>query len=140
VSPVRYEVGFYIPEGDILHSRCRKYLKSYAFLNVVNMCEHTQLSPQTSRLPLSRRSQDSHREVSIILLNRPHALQQSIPGHKRVSAQASSRTVDGAGPASVNHTCSENAGNGVYIYIYIYIYICVCVCVCVCVLTGEAAL
>jgi hypothetical protein len=28
VSPVRYELGFYIPEDDILHSHCRKNLKS----------------------------------------------------------------------------------------------------------------
>jgi hypothetical protein len=29
VSPVKYELGFYIPEDDILHSRCREDLKSY---------------------------------------------------------------------------------------------------------------
>jgi hypothetical protein len=29
VSPVRYELGFYIPEDDILHSHRRKELKSY---------------------------------------------------------------------------------------------------------------
>jgi hypothetical protein len=29
VSPVRYELGFYIPEDDILHSHCRENLKSY---------------------------------------------------------------------------------------------------------------
>jgi hypothetical protein len=29
VSPVRYELGFYIPEGDILHSHCGENLKSY---------------------------------------------------------------------------------------------------------------
>jgi hypothetical protein len=28
VSPVKYEMGFYIPEGDILHSHCREDLKS----------------------------------------------------------------------------------------------------------------
>jgi hypothetical protein len=28
VSPVRYELGFYIPEDDILHSHRREYLKS----------------------------------------------------------------------------------------------------------------
>jgi hypothetical protein len=27
--PVRYELGFYIPEDDILHSHCRENLKSY---------------------------------------------------------------------------------------------------------------
>jgi hypothetical protein len=29
VSPVRYELGFYIPEDGILHSHCREHLKSY---------------------------------------------------------------------------------------------------------------
>jgi hypothetical protein len=33
VSPVKYELGFYIPEDDILHSHCRENLKSYSFLN-----------------------------------------------------------------------------------------------------------
>jgi hypothetical protein len=29
VSPVKYELGFYIPEDDILHSQRRENLKSY---------------------------------------------------------------------------------------------------------------
>jgi hypothetical protein len=29
VSPVKYELGFYIPEDDILHSHGRENLKSY---------------------------------------------------------------------------------------------------------------
>jgi hypothetical protein len=29
VSPVRYEIGFYIPEDDTLHSDRREHLKSY---------------------------------------------------------------------------------------------------------------
>jgi hypothetical protein len=29
VSPVKYEQGFYIPEGDILHSHCRENVKFY---------------------------------------------------------------------------------------------------------------
>jgi hypothetical protein len=32
VSPVRYELSFYIPEDDILHSHCRENLKSYIAL------------------------------------------------------------------------------------------------------------
>jgi hypothetical protein len=28
VSPVKYELGFYIPEDDILYSHCRENLKS----------------------------------------------------------------------------------------------------------------
>jgi hypothetical protein len=29
VSPVKYELGFYIPDEDILHSHRRENLKSY---------------------------------------------------------------------------------------------------------------
>jgi hypothetical protein len=29
VSPVKYELGFYFPEDDILHSHCRENIKSY---------------------------------------------------------------------------------------------------------------
>jgi hypothetical protein len=29
VSPVRYELGFHIPEDEIFHSHCRENLKSY---------------------------------------------------------------------------------------------------------------
>jgi hypothetical protein len=29
VSPVKYELGSYIPEDDILHSHCRESPKSY---------------------------------------------------------------------------------------------------------------
>jgi hypothetical protein len=29
VSPVKYELGFYIPEDDILHSHCRENFRSY---------------------------------------------------------------------------------------------------------------
>jgi hypothetical protein len=32
VSPVRYELGFYIPEDDILHSHGSENLKSYIAL------------------------------------------------------------------------------------------------------------
>jgi hypothetical protein len=31
VSPVKYELGFYIPEGDILYSDRREYLKFYSY-------------------------------------------------------------------------------------------------------------
>jgi catalase len=31
VSPVKYELGFYITEDDILHSHCRESLKSLHF-------------------------------------------------------------------------------------------------------------
>jgi hypothetical protein len=32
MSPVRYELSFYIPEDDILHSHCRENFKSYISL------------------------------------------------------------------------------------------------------------
>jgi hypothetical protein len=32
VSPVKYELGLYIPEDDILHSHGRENLKSYIAL------------------------------------------------------------------------------------------------------------
>jgi hypothetical protein len=31
VSPVRYEVGFYVPEDGILHSLVREHLSSYTY-------------------------------------------------------------------------------------------------------------
>jgi hypothetical protein len=37
VSPVRYELGPYIPEDDILHSRRREDLKSYIALSGWNV-------------------------------------------------------------------------------------------------------
>jgi hypothetical protein len=32
MSPVKYELGFYIPEDGILHSHRRQHLKSYLYL------------------------------------------------------------------------------------------------------------
>jgi hypothetical protein len=32
VSPVKYELGFYIPEDDVLHGHCRENFKSYIAL------------------------------------------------------------------------------------------------------------
>jgi hypothetical protein len=34
VSPVKYDLGSYIPEDDILHSHYRENLKSYIALTV----------------------------------------------------------------------------------------------------------
>jgi hypothetical protein len=46
VSPVKYELGFYIPEDDILHSHRRENLKSY----VSDLSVHIQQAECTSRL------------------------------------------------------------------------------------------
>jgi hypothetical protein len=35
MSPVRYELGFYIPEDDMLHSHGREDFKSYMY--IINM-------------------------------------------------------------------------------------------------------
>jgi hypothetical protein len=37
MSPVRYEMVFYNPEDDILHSQRRENLKSYIALTVAEM-------------------------------------------------------------------------------------------------------
>jgi hypothetical protein len=36
VSPVKYELGFYIPEDGILHTHRRENLKSYTLYNLFN--------------------------------------------------------------------------------------------------------
>jgi hypothetical protein len=41
VSPVKYKLGFYVPEDDILHSHCRESIKSYkTFLYFFNATVH----------------------------------------------------------------------------------------------------
>jgi hypothetical protein len=47
VSPVKYELGLYIPEDGILHSHCRENLKSY---NVFCLFTRTVLFPMYSVL------------------------------------------------------------------------------------------
>jgi hypothetical protein len=45
VSPVKYEQGFYIPEGGILHSHCRENLKSYIALTGWTVYRRCTVSP-----------------------------------------------------------------------------------------------
>jgi hypothetical protein len=45
VSPVKYELGFYIPEDDIFHSHCRENLKSYIALTGWAMWWRRNVSP-----------------------------------------------------------------------------------------------
>jgi hypothetical protein len=46
MSPVRYELGFYVPEDGILHSHRRENIKSYISLifriQKAGMCNHFQ--------------------------------------------------------------------------------------------------
>jgi hypothetical protein len=39
VSPVKYGLGLYIPEDDILHSHRREHLKSYTLQKVLKSTE-----------------------------------------------------------------------------------------------------
>jgi hypothetical protein len=45
VSPVRYELGSYIPEDDILHSHRREDLKSYIALTGWTLLRRRNVSP-----------------------------------------------------------------------------------------------
>jgi hypothetical protein len=45
VSPVRYELDFYIPEDDILHSHCRENFKSYKALTGCALYRRRNVSP-----------------------------------------------------------------------------------------------
>jgi hypothetical protein len=45
VSPVRYELGFYIPEDGILHSHRRENLKSYIALTGWTLQRRRNVSP-----------------------------------------------------------------------------------------------
>jgi hypothetical protein len=40
MSPVRYELGFYIPEDDVLHSHRRDNLKPYTLSDLVKFTEN----------------------------------------------------------------------------------------------------
>jgi hypothetical protein len=45
VSPVKYELGFYVLEDDILHSHCRENLKSYIALTAWTLYRRCNVSP-----------------------------------------------------------------------------------------------
>jgi hypothetical protein len=50
VSPVKYDLGFYIPEDDILHSDRRENLKSYIALTGWALYWRRSVSPVRSEL------------------------------------------------------------------------------------------
>jgi hypothetical protein len=45
VSPVKYELGFHIPDDNILHSHCREYLKSSTALTGWVLYRRCNVSP-----------------------------------------------------------------------------------------------
>jgi hypothetical protein len=52
VSPVRYELGLYIPEDDILHSHCRENFISYIALSGWTLQRRCNVSPVRYELGL----------------------------------------------------------------------------------------
>jgi hypothetical protein len=52
VSPVKYELGFYIPEDDILHSHRRESFESYSVLTSASLAYKEMLwqEPITQKL------------------------------------------------------------------------------------------
>jgi hypothetical protein len=50
VSPVKYKLGFYIPEDDILHSHRRETLKSYIALTGWTLYWRRDVSPVKYKL------------------------------------------------------------------------------------------
>jgi hypothetical protein len=49
VSPVKYELGFYIPEDAILHSHCRDDLISYILATTLSITNHVHIRVQFCR-------------------------------------------------------------------------------------------
>jgi hypothetical protein len=67
VSPVKYELGFYIPEAVILYSHCRENLKFY-ILNFTNFIHYfseklvaSGIEPGTSRTVAKNSDDQDHR-------------------------------------------------------------------------------
>jgi hypothetical protein len=50
VSPMRYELRFYMPEDAILHSHCRENLKSYIALTGWSVQRRRNVSPVKYKL------------------------------------------------------------------------------------------
>jgi hypothetical protein len=50
VSPVKYELGFYIPEDDIIHRHRREHLKSYIALTGWTLYQRRNVSPMKYEL------------------------------------------------------------------------------------------
>jgi hypothetical protein len=48
VPPVKYELGFYIPEDDILHSHSRENFKCYKDINVMQLSKEREESEKRS--------------------------------------------------------------------------------------------
>jgi hypothetical protein len=70
VSPVRYELGFYIPEDGILHSHRREIFKSYTcnvFGSILRLQEATANYDSISCYPETElmQSQMSHKTLAL---------------------------------------------------------------------------
>jgi hypothetical protein len=61
VPPVKYELGFYIPEDDILHSHCRENLKSYS---VKTICKEVIVACLSTSTRLAEGTKESSNYLS----------------------------------------------------------------------------
>jgi hypothetical protein len=65
---VKYELGFYIPEDDILHSHCRENLKPYMALTGWDLKQRRTVSPVRYELGFYIQEDDilhSHRRENL---------------------------------------------------------------------------
>jgi hypothetical protein len=80
VSPVKYELGFYIPEDGILHSHCRENLISYIELTGWSLEWRRNVSPVRYELGFYIPEDD------ILHSHRCENLKSDVPKNNRVSA------------------------------------------------------
>jgi hypothetical protein len=60
MSPVRYELGFYTPEDDILHSHHRENLKSYISSEDTSMTVSFLVHCKWSGFPIEGQARNVH--------------------------------------------------------------------------------
>jgi hypothetical protein len=67
VSPVKYELGFYIPEDDILHSHSRENFKSYILVDISSK-QHLSDIQCVCHESLSKQKRHSHESQPVLSL------------------------------------------------------------------------
>jgi hypothetical protein len=66
VSPVKYELGFYMPEDDILHSHPQENLKSYIRCYLLSQLKSQQVAERREIVKMSQTMDEEHK-VTITL-------------------------------------------------------------------------
>jgi hypothetical protein len=110
VSPVKYEVGFYIPEDDILHSHRRENLKSYIgnslFVGSGSIKKRTAPLPPGSYNMYGTLPNSHSRTPSDPIVPNSHMGYHTLNHHKRSPSSDSNATSSGTGrtgPATSIH-------------------------------------